>query len=289
MPKSSFSIVCRSAWHSSFLALLPQIHNYVLPAFRHLREAERDDAIQNAIAHAFVMFVRLMKRSRADLVYPTVLARFGIGHAREGRSFGTPVNSRDVTSRSAQLRRGFPVAQLDRYDCKTRRWLEAVVEDHRTAVADQVAFRIDFPEWLSRLSARNCRIAESLAYGNSTNSVARQFRVSAARIAQIRHELHDSWERFHEGPALVGARCPDKDYRSGRSRHFCQRTPRGSVASPIGSRPPCCRAIGCHARLVGSCRPDRRSTSLGVAVLQGSYSATATQRPQADPEGLLET
>ncbi len=223
MPKPSFSIVCRSAWHSSFLALLPQIRNYVVPAFRHLREADRDDAIQNAISHAFVMFVRLMNRNRADLVFPTVLARFGIGHAREGRSFGTPVNSCDVTSKSAQLRRGFPVAQLDRYDCKTRRWLEAVVEDHRTAVADQAAFRIDFPDWLSRLTARNRRIAESLADGNSTNAVARRFRVSAARIAQIRRELHDSWQGFHEGLAFVGARSPVKDRRSGR-RGYCPPT-----------------------------------------------------------------
>ena len=199
MPKSSLSIVCRNAWHSSFLALLPQIRNYVVPAFRHLRKAEQDEAVQNSIAHAFVMFVRLMQRNRAEHVFPTVLARFGIGHTREGRSFGTSANSLDVTSKAAQLRRGFPVAHLDQYDWKKRRWLEAVVEDHRTAVADQVAFRIDFPEWLSRLSARNRRIAESLAYGNSTNAVARQFRVSAARIAQIRRELHDSWEGFHEG------------------------------------------------------------------------------------------
>jgi hypothetical protein len=220
MPKSSCSIVCRKTWQSSFLALLPQIRNYVVPAFRRLREADRDDAIQNAISHAFVMFVRLRKRNRADLVFPTVLARFGVGHAREGRSFGTPVNSRDVTSKSAQLRRGFPVAQLDQYVCKTRRWLEAVVEDHRTAVADQAAFRIDFPDWLSRLTVRNRRIAESLADGNSTNAVARQFRVSAARIAQIRRELRDSWEEFHEGLAFVGTSSPDKNHGSGCRRHF---------------------------------------------------------------------
>jgi hypothetical protein len=219
MPKSSFSVVCRSAWHSSFLALLPQIRNYVVPAFRHLRQADRDDAIQNAIAHAFVMFVSLRKRNRADHVFPTVLARFGIGHTREGRSFGTPMNSLDVTSKSAQLLGGFSTTQLDRCDWKKRRWLEAVVEDHRTDVADQAAFRIDFPDWLSRLTARNRRIAESLAYGNSTNAVARQFRVSAARIAQIRGELHDSWHGFHGGLALVDARCPHRDRQSSRNRY----------------------------------------------------------------------
>jgi len=220
MESPSFSrVVCDSAWHSSFVDLLPQIHNYVVPAFRHLQDAEQDDAVQDAVAHAFVMFVRLMKRGRVDLVYATVLARFGIGHVRAGRSIGTTSNSRDVASKSAQRRHAFAVARLDRYDFRKRRWLEAVVEDRRTAVADQAAFRIDFPAWLCRLTIRNRRIAEALACGNSTSFVARRHRVSAGRIAQIRRELQDSWLAFHEGLASVGASYPDKVCRS-RRRHF---------------------------------------------------------------------
>jgi len=39
------------------------------------------------------------------------------------------------------------------------------VEDYQTPVPDQVCFRIDFPEWLSRLPNRDRRVAEALANG----------------------------------------------------------------------------------------------------------------------------
>jgi hypothetical protein len=215
MSTSSSGIACRDAWHSRFLGLLPQIRNYVGPAFRHLQEAEQDDAIQDAVAHAFVMFVRLMKRGRKDAVFPTVLARFGIGHAREGRSFGTPSNSRDVAAKWARHRRNFVVNRLERDDSRRQRWLEAVIEDPRTPVADQAAFRVDYPDWLSRLPCRKRRVAEALADGNSTNVVARRFRLSAARISQLRRELHESWQRFHEGPHRGGKCCPTGTIASG--------------------------------------------------------------------------
>jgi hypothetical protein len=38
----------------------------------------------------------------------------------------------------------------------------------------------------------------TLAMGESTSGVARQFNLSSARISQLREELKTSWERFHE-------------------------------------------------------------------------------------------
>jgi DNA-binding NarL/FixJ family response regulator len=75
------------------------------------------------------------------------------------------------------------------------------VEDHRTPVPDQVAFRIDFPAWLCALSRGRRRIAEALAVGHSTSQVARRLRVSPGRVNQVRRELHDSWQKYHAGPA----------------------------------------------------------------------------------------
>ena len=43
---------------------------------------------------------------------------------------------------------------------------------------------------------RNRRIAVSLAVGNRTKEVARQFRLSPGRVSQLRRELHDSWQTF---------------------------------------------------------------------------------------------
>ena len=63
--------------------------------------------------------------------------------------------------------------------------------------ADVAAFRIDFPEWLRSLSRRNRQIALKLATGETTDAVAKLFQLSAARISQVRGELHAAWLKFH--------------------------------------------------------------------------------------------
>ena len=82
-------------------------------------------------------------------------------------------------------------------------WLEAIVEDTRTPVPDQVAFRIDFPAWLNSQTKRNRRIAEVLAVGCTTGEVAKRFRLSSGRISQLRQEFHRSWQEFHGDTAVL--------------------------------------------------------------------------------------
>lgn len=71
-----------------------------------------------------------------------------------------------------------------------------MVENDRTPVPDQAAFRIDFPQWLGTLSARDRRIVNDLATGERTGDVARKFGVSAGRVSQLRGQLKESWEEF---------------------------------------------------------------------------------------------
>lgn len=186
----------RPTWHATFLAMLPIIKNYARISFRHLKGDHRDEAIEEAIANACVAFARLVSQGRADLAYPTVLARYAIAQVRDGRKVGSSLNIRDVLSSYAQQRKRFFVERLDRYDDDEGEWRQAVVEDLHTPVFDQVCFRIDFPCWLSSLRRRNRRIAQSLSLGKSTKEVARQYAISAGRISQLRRELHDSWCRF---------------------------------------------------------------------------------------------
>jgi len=251
MPFSASKCTCRKTWHPRFLRLLPQIYDYAIPAFRDLQRDEREEAVQETVAQAFVLFVRLMQRRRAELVFPTIIARFAIARVREGRTLGTGLNSRDVSSRYAQRKRGFSVGRLDRRNGRKDRWLEAMVEDHHTPVVDQVCFRIDFPEWLARLSRRNRRIAESLACGNSTNDVAREFRLTAARVSQLRRELRASWEGFHERLAAVGTHHPQQVRPANRRQKM---TPRhdSSPRIPASPTPPT------SAMENPLCRPGRR-------------------------------
>jgi DNA-binding NarL/FixJ family response regulator len=125
------------------------------------------------------------------------LARFAVAQIRDGRTVGSPQNVREVLSRYAQRKKGFSVQRLDQYDREEQQWTEAVVEDTRTPVFDQVWFRIDFPAWLARLSPRNRRIAKLMAAGYSTGEVANKFGISASRVSQLRRQLHDSWLEFH--------------------------------------------------------------------------------------------
>ena len=180
-----------------FLALMPRIRTCALVAFRHLGAEAREDAVAEIVANAYAAYVRLVARGKADLAYPTVLARFAINQFHAGRRVGSRFTIRDVMSKAAQRRHSFVVGRLDRFHEATGEWIEAVVEDTTTPVPDQAAFRCDFPAWLRNQKRRNRRIAEALSLGHTTADVARRFRVSAGRVSQLRGELHDSWLAFH--------------------------------------------------------------------------------------------
>jgi RNA polymerase sigma factor (sigma-70 family) len=188
-------------WQAAFSAILPTIRSYAQHAFRYLSAAEREEAVQEAIANACVAYARLVQQGRSERAFPTVLARFAIAQVRDGRKVGTSINTRDVMSKRAQQRLKFMVERIDRFEHGGEQWAEAVVPDSRTPIADQVWFRIDFPEWLRRLSRRDRRVALVLAEGHSTSDVAKRFRLSPGRISQLRRQLHDTWQTF-QGEAV---------------------------------------------------------------------------------------
>jgi hypothetical protein len=184
------------AWHVAFLAMLPAIVAHARLAFRRLDPEARQDAIQEVVANAYRAYARLVHLKKAEIAYPTVLARYAVAQYHDGRRVGNRLNVQDVLSPYAQRRKGFTVQRLDRRDPESGGWMEAVVEDPKTPPPDQAAFRIDFHRWLDELPRRNRRVAECLALGNSTSQVAKRFRVSAGRVSQLRRELADEWQRY---------------------------------------------------------------------------------------------
>ena len=185
-------------WHDGFLKMVPTIVRSLRIAFAHLKAEAREESVAEALANTCVAYQRLVQQGRSDRAFPTVLARFAAAQVIDGRRVGSRQNTRDVLSRRAQRKKRFQVERLDRFDDYENGWREAVVEDTRTPVFDQVCFRIDFPAWLARLSRRDRRIAELLAVGNSTKTVARRFRLSAGRVSQLRREFYLSWREFTE-------------------------------------------------------------------------------------------
>jgi len=189
--------------HEPFLEMLPAIRKYAENAFYSLTPEARDDAVQEVIANATVAYVRLVELGKVDLAYASVLARFGVAQVYDGRRVGNRLRIGDVLSPYARRRKGFVVEYLNRFDRRQNEWFEVLVEDSCTPVPDQVAFRIDFPDWLSRQTERNRRIAESLSVGHSTGDVARRFGVSPGRISQLRQDFCRSWRDFHGDPPTV--------------------------------------------------------------------------------------
>ncbi len=176
---------------------MPSIRTTAEVAFRYLEAEAREDAVAEIVASAFVAYARLVAQGKADLAFPSVLARFAISQFHRGSRVGSRFSNREVCSPVAQRRHGFKLERLDRLDDATGEWLEAVVDDRSTPVPDQAAFRCDFPAWLRKQQLRNRRIAEALSLGHTTADVAKRFRISPARVSQLRAEFHNSWREFH--------------------------------------------------------------------------------------------
>jgi hypothetical protein len=178
-----------------FLGLRPAIEHYARLAFRNLSPQFREEAICAVVAHAFCAFRRLVERGKQDIAYATPLARYAVARYRAGRCIGNRLNSRDVCDVTAQRRRGFSLHSLN-IAATSNAWHAALADDTLTPILDQVAFRMDFPAWLQTLSRRDQKLAMFLAVGNTPSEASRQFRISVARISQVRRELRRSWKVF---------------------------------------------------------------------------------------------
>lgn len=185
----------------SFLDMLPTIRRNARAAFDRYDKEAREEAVQEVVANCWQAFVRLVQQGRAELAYPTVLAKYAIAHVRSGRCVGCASNVHDVTSLYCQRANGITVERLDRYEHFRQEWKEVLVEDPKAGPAETAAARIDFAAWLRSLAPRVRRIAKLLATGESTGDAAGKFGVSAGRISQLRRGLEQAWHSFQGEPA----------------------------------------------------------------------------------------
>jgi hypothetical protein len=179
-----------------FVELLPRLQDQIEFRFRRLKPELREELSAEATALAFDMFVRLVGRKQADRASASSLAMFACRQVAAGRRCGCSLNVRDITSPYCQKRKGVR-QQPFHFRCEGKNhWEELVVEDRHASPADVAIVRIDFRDWLATLSRKKRRIAETLAGGDSTSEVAGKYRMTAARISQIRRELLDAWHAF---------------------------------------------------------------------------------------------
>jgi hypothetical protein len=196
--------------HAAFLSILPRVEQHGRIYFRHLRPHRKADAIQEMRALAWKWFVRLheLGKDPADFVttFSTLLARA----VNSGRRLAGMAKAKDVMNPATQRRRGFRVEPLPNSTRTSHEQLyaspvgqalldafeERLRDNTVTPVADQVAFRIDFPAWLRTLTARERRIIRAMARNERTLDLSKEFELSPARISQLRREFWLDWHRF---------------------------------------------------------------------------------------------
>lgn len=187
---------CQATWQSEFVKLLPEIERRLRLAFCRLTEEARDDAIEEGIVHSLLTYIRLFEQSRTESVSASNIAWYAAKQVKHGRPAAGHMNGCDVSSAYCQVQRGLSLVSLDQRDETSGEWREVMVEDRHSGPAEVAATRVDFSDWLASLPKRNSRIAAKLAVGETTASVARLFKVTPGRIAQLRREFYANWRAF---------------------------------------------------------------------------------------------
>jgi hypothetical protein len=200
MSATSLSPSSLPSIHQEFEAALPKMDQAFDFHFRGLRSQERQEAAAEARAAAWVAWHSLLRRGKDPLeVGPVGVANTCALHIKgrynAGRQAVRP-SGVDALGRALQAR-GFHIVSFDQ-DVNERGdlWRDWIAEDTRWTPADQVAFTLDFEDWLERLPKRKRETAQLLAEGHETGVVAQMLGVTPGAVSQSRSWLANHWRKF---------------------------------------------------------------------------------------------
>jgi hypothetical protein len=183
--------------HAAFLTILPRIELHGRVYFRHKKGEKRDEAIAEMVALAWKSFVNLARRGKDATQFPMALARYAAQGVHNGRRLCGQDRIKDVLSPRAQQAHNFTVVSLpEGSSLNGNIFDEALIDNTRTPVDDQVAFRLDFPAWRRTRSDRDRRVIDDLMVGERTMDVADRYGLTAARISQLRRDFYEDWTKF---------------------------------------------------------------------------------------------
>jgi hypothetical protein len=175
--------------------VLPIVERYARAVFSWCNPEEREERTAEAVAAAFVGYVSLVNRGRDADVTAWNLAFIAARRVKSGRHVG---GSQDKATDVLTKRDGCTVLRFGTMRDLPTELHEALIENTRSPVPDQAAFRVDFPVFLAGQPRKKRRIAELLAVGNRAIDVARSVGVSPSRVTQIRRQLCQDWQVFTE-------------------------------------------------------------------------------------------
>jgi hypothetical protein len=206
-----FAAASAAVLHVRFLALVPRIETHAWIFFRGIRcPVTREDRVQECVALGWKWFLRLAEQGKDVFAFPMAFSALVARAVKCGRRLCGQERSRDVLSLLAQQRNGFCVGSLPTSIRRPHENLyaephgqalldafeERLRDNTQTPVADQVAFRIDFPVWRCTRSERDRRVIDALLAGGRTKDVSRMFGLSPGRVSQLRRDFLEDWRRF---------------------------------------------------------------------------------------------
>ena len=196
-------MITQLSWQQSFLQVLPAVETHAKIQFRRLGAQRREEAIQETIAAACVIYQLAAVQGKLNVVRPGSLADFAVKHVRGGRHVGGHQDgARDVMSPVFQRRHDVEVVSYDRdrFPANLRNgtdgWRQVVLADRKVPVPDLAAFRVDFGQWFQMRSRRDRSIISALIAGEQPSAVADRFGISRGRVSQLRRRYEQEWLNF---------------------------------------------------------------------------------------------
>jgi hypothetical protein len=194
----------------AFLSIVPRIELHGRVCFRTKSWHDQQEAVAEMVALCWKWFLRLAEQGKDATRFPSVLATFAARAVYNGRRLAGTCRAKDVLSPVAQRRHGFAVGRLPDVSTLNGNLLfDALHDNTRSPVPEQVAFRFDFPAWLVSLGPRDRGIAQDMAQGHRTGELAESYGLSPARVSQLRRQFYLGWQTFcGDRPASDGSAHP---------------------------------------------------------------------------------
>src|SRR5262245_20686194 len=154
----------------SFLDAVPRIEAHGRVYFRYVKcWHKREEYLAEMVGIGWKWWVRLHHKGKDPSQFESAIATFAAKAVNSGRRLCGLEKAKDAMSPRAQRRHSFAVGKLPDFSTlSTNPLAEALTDNTRSPVDEQVCFRLDFPRWLASLGDRKRRIAEDLMLGERT-------------------------------------------------------------------------------------------------------------------------
>src|SRR4051812_26854228 len=162
-------------FRAEFERVIPRIRVRALVVFRDVVcPHQKADLVAETIGLAWKWWLRLRRLGEKDPnQFVSAIATYAARAVKSGRRVCGHERARDAMSPVAQRTHGFHVGTLPAVSTLSGSPLEEALKDNtRTPVDDQVAFRLDFPAWLMTYDQRRRDLIGAMAEGERTLDLA---------------------------------------------------------------------------------------------------------------------